>query len=48
MVRYSRRRRMANKSKRISFKNHRHIVRGMKGLTSIPVRFRGRRINYAK
>lgn len=30
---------------RVSFKNHRHVVKkSMKGLTSIPVRFRGRRI----
>lgn len=27
------------------FRNHRHVVRkSMRGLTSIPVRFRGRRI----
>lgn len=30
--------------RKVSFKNHRHIVKPMKGLTSIPVRFRSRRL----
>lgn len=32
------------RKRKITLRNHRHIVRRMKGLTSIPVRFRGRRI----
>lgn len=37
--------RRSYKSKRVTFKNHRHRVsRNMKGLTSIPVRYRGRRM----
>lgn len=28
---------------RVSLRNHRHRVGAMRGLTSIPVRFRGRR-----
>lgn len=41
-------RRFYGKRKKISFKNHKHISKPMGGLTSIPVRFRGRRINYGK
>ena len=39
------RRRRFSKMKRImaKFRRHRHRVGSMKGLTSIPVRFRGRR-----
>uniref|UniRef100_A0AAU8B7P0 Capsid protein n=1 Tax=Dulem virus 76 TaxID=3145787 RepID=A0AAU8B7P0_9VIRU len=30
---------------KITLKNHRHAVKPMSGLTSIPLRFRGRRIS---
>lgn len=37
-------RKRSMRRRKVSFKNHRHIVRkNMRGLTSIPVRFRGRR-----
>lgn len=38
-------RRFYGKRRRISFRNHRHITKPMGGLTSIPVRFRGRRVS---
>lgn len=44
----SRRRIRRSYGKKITLRNHRRRVRPMSGLTSIPVRFRGRRINYAK
>lgn len=39
-----RRYRKRKMSLRKAFKRHRHYVGSMKGLSSIPVRFRGRRI----
>lgn len=41
-------RRLVVSSRRVSFRNHRHAVKPMRGLTSIPVNFRSRRINYAR
>lgn len=31
--------------RKVSFRNHRHVVKSMRGLTSVPVRFRGRKIS---
>ena len=45
---YSKRSRRRISRRRVNFKNHRHIVKPMSGVTSIPVKFRGRRISYAK
>lgn len=36
-------RRTYRRGRRITLRNHRHRIGAMRGLTSIPVRFRGRR-----
>lgn len=34
-----------NRVRKITLRNHRHAIKPMSGLTSIPLRFRGRRIS---